>query len=86
MIKDISRTDADDGKYVRGEKRQRLPFIIEWECESCGETWKHDYSRDTYFSFPAFGKTNKEVLYCKECGYENEVDIRLDVTLDVEKR
>ena len=76
----IKRLDVN----VEGDKRTRVPFAIEWKCPKCGKEHVRD-CRDRYFSYPIWGQTKKEHLYCDECEHEEPILLKVDVTVTIEE-
>jgi rubrerythrin len=75
----LRRTD----KRCEGEKRQRVPYIIEWTCPKCGENHVRDFAGDHYLSNPIWGEPSTEHLYCDECDHEFPFTVRADVVLTI---
>lgn len=66
------------GDMIRGDKRQYMPYEIHWNCSKCNKENMIDLS-DMYLSYPTFGETYVENLYCRDC--DNKEKIRLIPTL-----
>jgi predicted RNA-binding Zn-ribbon protein involved in translation (DUF1610 family) len=73
-------------RVCEGDKRQRVPFVIEWKCPKCGAEHMDDYSGSEYLSYPIWGKPQETHLYCPECGHEQPVTITVEMTMKVEWR
>jgi len=76
---------AQSETFVKGAKRQRLPFTISWTCPMCGERKEKDLT-DRYLSYPKWNEENATSLYCGPCGFELRVDVVPKVSLDIEVR
>ena len=56
------RTDDE----MEGEKRQYLPYVLEWECPECGEQRETDLS-EGYLSYAVWGEFLEIPLFCLDC-------------------
>lgn len=55
-----------EDEKIEGKKRQRLPYVIEWVCPSCGEE-RQTSLQDKYLSYPVWGEQYDVPLFCMEC-------------------
>lgn len=83
---EVEKVEQEDGKYVKGAKRQRIPYKVEWTCPGCGTRKTQDWT-DRYLSYPVWNEENTEYLYCGECQTEVEVTVvpSIDISLEVEE-
>jgi hypothetical protein len=58
----IKRTNA----RLEGKKRQRLPYVIEWECPECRQRKETDL-QDTHLLNPVWGEGYEVPLFCMPC-------------------
>jgi hypothetical protein len=64
-------------KSIEGEKRQRLPCVLEWECPECGEEKETDFT-DRYLSYPTWGEPMEIGIFCFDC---NEIEPIKQITI-----
>jgi len=79
-------TPIKNNKGIEGDKRQHIPYVLEWVCPECAVIHKIDFTRD-HLSYPEFGGEPAEAyLYCGEgdCDYESTVNISLKITATLE--
>lgn len=83
---EIEKIEQEDHKYVKGAKRQRLPYKIHWNCPGCGNRKTKDLT-ERYLSYPKWNKENSESLYCRKCGTELRVNItpKIDISIEVKQ-
>jgi len=80
---EINRVDKE--KQIQGEKRQRFPYILEWNCPECGKRKEHDF-REHYLSYPIMGEPEEIALFCMDCDDMDPVahtSVEMDVTLSI---
>lgn len=70
-------------KPVEGEKRQHFPYMLEWVCPRCGEDHVYDYASEYYLSSPLIPAVKREHRYCDECGFEDDIYFRVDMTMEI---
>ncbi len=68
---------------VEGEKRQHFPYSIEAKCTECGKTKTLDFTCYDYISHPLFGQEEILSFACYECGHEDEIRLRTNITLEL---
>jgi hypothetical protein len=70
-----------------GDKRQNLPYCIEWVCPKCGYCCEVYYTDGNYLSYPEIGAVNQETLECQnyeESCYEKiTVYLRIELTAEI---
>ena len=79
---DIERVD----ERLEGKKRQRLPYVLKWDCPECGKQRETDLT-EKYLSCPVWGNDALVPLFCMECDEFEPVTtatITPDIDVDVE--
>jgi len=82
---EVSKVVQEDGKYVKGAKRQRIPYQVNWDCPGCGKRKTQDWT-ERYLSYPKWNTENTESLYCHDCGTEVRVNLVPSLSINIEVR
>ena len=75
-VKKLNRSTSID------VKRFYLPAIIKGKCPKCGTPTEIDLESD-YLSYPILNEFECRHLYCSECEHEQEIEIKIEMTLSV---
>jgi hypothetical protein len=62
----------DTRAMIRGDKRQRFPYVLEAECTKCGAKIEIDFSGVHYLSEPTFESPKDFEIFCGECEESSE--------------
>jgi hypothetical protein len=70
-----------------GDKRQNLPYRIEWVCPKCGYCWEDDYANESYLSYSEIGAVNQVALECQNwedsCYKKITIYLRIELTAEI---
>lgn len=69
-----------------GDKRQYMPYVLEWKCAGCGVDCKIDFT-DDYLSYPDLTGKKPYIFsgYCGECDHETPIALKLSLSMELAK-
>lgn len=84
----LERVEGEE--TIVGDKRQYLPYYLDWKCPDCGTTNTCDLRgggrHGTYLSYPKWGEETTIPLLCNECDHIEpvvELSVIPNITLEM---